>query len=225
MRRAIVALVAGSLLLAGQAQAERMATPSEIAAWGQTLNWPAECLIGTVSTVDGTWGLAWRYHLPVCPDTGDGFDLMHEEADGSWSDSTAASDQLVCGTPVPRGPGRDLLLGPGVPLCRSSMTLVACSDGELSRIAMREPKRCDTLGPRQSFAEGANLAGLHWWHWGRPTASARAREVGYHGGRSIRARVVAFRRRSWCGGPDRIYTRLRVTTRYGGGIIRLPACP
>jgi hypothetical protein len=104
---------------------------------------------------------------------------------------------------------------------------VLCANaGATERQRAFHPRRCNTLGPTEPFAAAVNLSRLHWYAWGGPTATARGIELGFHRPASrIKVRVYAFRRRAGCDG-DRVYTRLRVTSRYGRRIVRQPAgCP
>jgi hypothetical protein len=129
------------------------------------------------------------------------------------------------GSPVPQRPvpyavALDLLL------CRRPVTLVLCNNDPaagLTRAGKVHPRRCDTLGGHDSFASGANLAGLRWFGWGRATATATGIELGYHlPFAHVPVHVSAYRRRrADCG--DYVYTRLRVTSKFGTTLRRFPA--
>jgi hypothetical protein len=104
-----------------------------------------------------------------------------------------------------------------------SYLLCQPSDGGSKRIRKAKPRTCSTLGPTDPLCCAANLAQLHWRHWGEPTARARGIERGFHLPLAhIRVRVKVYRRRlADCGAY--IYTRLRGTSRHGTLVQRIPA--
>lgn len=106
----------------------------------------------------------------------------------------------------------------------SGKTYLLCLPRGATRREVRsKPRSCTTLGPEDSFAESVALAGLRWRGWGDRVARARGIERGFHLPRTrIPVRVSVWRLRKVCGG-DRLYTRLRATSRYGSTTVRLPA--
>ena len=113
------------------------------------------------------------------------------------------------------------------PAAAESRTYVLCANAKATeRHQEFRPRRCNTLGPTEPFAAAVNLARLHWYAWGGRTATARGIELGFHRPASrVRVTVYAYRRRAGCDG-DRVYTRLRVTSRYGRVVVRQPTdCP
>jgi hypothetical protein len=102
-------------------------------------------------------------------------------------------------------------------------TLILCkASGTFKRVGRAHPGTCTTLGPRDAFCCAFNLHGLRWSHWGHTTATARGIERGFHLPlANIKVRVHAFRRRrAPCG--DRVYTRVRATSRFGSFTQRFP---
>ena len=99
------------------------------------------------------------------------------------------------------------------------------SDG-VSFVLRRAPTRCTLLPPNAAFADGANLASLRWRGWGRSSATATGVELGFHLPFShIPVAVTAYRvRADRCGRGVRLYTRVRTASRFGSGVVRLPAC-
>jgi hypothetical protein len=105
---------------------------------------------------------------------------------------------------------------------------IVCTSGSAADrfIPRRAPRRCTLLPRNASFAEGANLARLRWRGWGRRSATATGIERGFHLPFShIPVAVTAFRLRAdRCGRRIRLYTRVRTSSRFGTGTVRLPAC-
>ena len=113
------------------------------------------------------------------------------------------------------------------PAAAEKRTYLLCANAKATeRHRAFEPRRCNTLGPTEPFASAVNLARLRWNSWGGWTATARAVERGFHlPAARVPVRVYAYRRRPGCNG-DRVYTRLRVSSRYGRKVVRQPAdCP
>lgn len=76
------------------------------------------------------------------------------------------------------------------------------------------PARCNSLGVFSSNAESVNLVQLRWRGWGQPAAMFTGIERGFHLPLAhIRVAGVAFRIVTWRG--QRIYSRLRVSSRFG----------
>jgi hypothetical protein len=179
------------------------------------VSFPAPCVTAEISTVDPSWGLLTPQALSGCP-----------EAEGlAWLRWEGFAWRVVAETPADKAPcsGGTWLSDRSIPspiakefgYCRAPRTYIMCQPrhprSDLSRVLKVRPRRCDTLGPRDSNAEGANLARLRWRSWGRRTARGRGIELGYHlPFAHIRVRVRAYRRRR-CPSGDYLYTRLRVT--------------
>jgi hypothetical protein len=107
----------------------------------------------------------------------------------------------------------------------SARPAIHCLDKSGARYVKKvSPRRCAAYGPAGDFARGVNLKRIKWRKWGGRSAKGRAIECGFHLPCSrIRAKVKAFRPRRACGG-GRTYTRLRVRTRHGRTVVRLPRC-
>jgi hypothetical protein len=221
---AAIAAASAGMLSALPAHAARPATAPELAALAASQNLDPACMIGKVSTVDATWA-RMEGRPDASPDAcalGNGFFVMHE-TNGAWDDVAQASETIVCQSPdntqpIPISVGRDLNV------CRAAKTYLLClpKNGAL-RTAREHPTSCTTLGPADSLGGAANLAELRWHNWGKATAIATGRERGFHLPlQNIPVRVVAYRRRAAdCG--DSVYTRLRITSRYGTLRQKLPA--
>ncbi len=137
---------------------------------------------------------------------------VKREADGTGYCVVAATTRYAAGWPVAPPPSATVVL-----LCANSRAT--------ARVPRVKPSRCDTLGPRQSFAQGSNLVNLHWTGWGRAEATATGTETGYHRPLAhLRATVRAYRLRQ-CSESEQRYTRLRVHDRYGTRTVRFPECP
>jgi hypothetical protein len=218
-RLAVVLLFVVALL--GVAEASRPATDEERMAVADGLAVPDECAAVTVSTIDGTYALMRRNGAAGCDDAVDpGLHVMHLAGAG-WTRAAALRDAFSCPSGLPAGVGRDL----GV--CRTRRAYLLCANARATlRHRSFKPRTCNTLARRQPFAAAANLAKLRWSGWGRATATARGVDRGFHKNDvDIAVRVRAYRRRAGCRG-DWIYTRLRVSSRYGRLIVRQPtACP
>lgn len=91
-------------------------------------------------------------------------------------------------------------------LCRQTM------DDDTRELRSR-PRDCNTLGYQDSFAEAVNLKELTWSSWGGPEARARGiiRSWRNYGRLRYRTFVKAYRLRPFCGGPDSLYTRIRLS--------------
>jgi hypothetical protein len=102
---------------------------------------------------------------------------------------------------------------------------VACNPGGGSAVLKSEPLHCTILPPSAAFAEGVNLKSLEWKHWGAKHATFEGIELGFHLPPShIAVHGNAYRlRTSPCGGQT-VYTRVKVTSRFGTKIARPAAC-
>jgi hypothetical protein len=112
-------------------------------------------------------------------------------------------------------------------LCKRRRTYLLCANARATaRHRAFAPRACNTLGPRQPFADAVNLAKLRWNRWGRATATARGVDRGFRkDDKAVAVTVRASRRAVGCHG-DWVYTRLRVHSRYGNDYVRQPtACP
>lgn len=217
---AAAAAAAALLLSSAIAFAARPATPDELAAIAGGQGIEAACVTATVSTVDASW--ARIQNAPVPPAScmlGDGFIVVHLRS-GAWQNVTEGSEPFPCpAADVPLAVGRDL----GV--CRAPRAYLLCLPSKTStlRVTRQHPTACVTLGPQDALCCAANLVRLHWRHWGGVTATATGRERGFHLPlENIPVRVTASRRRvADCG--DYVYTRLKVTSRFGTLRQRIPA--
>lgn len=76
------------------------------------------------------------------------------------------------------------------------------------------PASCNSLGVFSSNADAVNLVQLRWRDWGQPAAMFTGIERGFHlPFANTRVGGVAFRIVTWRG--RRIYSRLRVSSRFG----------
>ena len=211
------------LTVSGVASASRPASEAERAAVADKLAVRAECVAVTLSTVDLSWALVRRDRAATgCDEAfGNGFAIVHRDGE-AWSRVADGSDEFApCAASVPVAVGHDL----GV--CRVRRAYLLCADRSARARRRRfRPRACNTLAPRQPFATAVNLAHLRWRHWGEATATARGIERGFHLPLSnVAARVRAYGRRKGCHG-DFVYTRVRVSSRFGTTTVRLPTrCP
>ncbi len=90
---------------------------------------------------------------------------------------------------------------------------------------LKHPRRCTILPPSASFASGVNLKALDWKHWGAKHATFEGIELGFHFPLShIAVHGNAYRlRASPCGG-QMVYTRVKVTSRFGTTVARPKPC-
>jgi hypothetical protein len=89
--------------------------------------------------------------------------------------------------------------------------------------ARRRPTACLVFGPGGAFGGGVNLVGLRWTAWGAATVVGHGVEQGFHLPLAhTRVTVTLFRVR-WCG-PQRRYTRVRATSRFGTTVVRAIGC-
>ena len=122
---------------------------------------------------------------------------------------------------APPGVGADL------GLCKQRGTYLLCANARATaRHRAFKPRTCNTLGPRQPFADAVNLAKLRWSGWGKATATARGVDRGFRKkDKDVAVTVRASGRAVGCRG-DWVYTRLRVHSRYGNDYVRQPTgCP
>ncbi len=115
---------------------------------------------------------------------------------------------------------------PGVRSPRGHVAVIPCLDARGARTLLkRHPTACAVFGPGGSFAQGVNLAGLRWRHWGgrRPTATGYS--LGFHqpfAHQRVSVRVYARSKLS-CGV---LYQLLSVRAGHGRArVITLPGCP
>jgi hypothetical protein len=205
--------------LAASASGARPATEQEAASLASAVGLPTICIAGTISTADESWAGVTETDAAGCS-PGNGIDVL-QLANGSWTQVTAGSDFGTCPVSnVPTPVAKDLAL------CRDPQTIVLCANKNATyRLPRIAPSRCDTLGPQQSFNEGANLARLRWKGWGRAVATTTGVDLGYHlPFEHIRVQVRAYRLRRQCGDGDNLYTRLKIRSQYGTTLVRFPAC-
>lgn len=219
---ALVALVA--ILLVGTAYAARPATPDERSAVAKAMHARPECVKVTISTVNEAWarGEGNPDAPSSCSDArgGNGFDALHHE-NGQWVIRYGSSEMYSCvGTGMPRAVGKDLHV------CRDPRTYMLCADTKgTGEVRKRHPAECAALRPNDSFSQGANLGDLKWKHWADDAATATGVDRGFHRPyEHIPATVKAYRPRLDCRG-DYLYTRLRISTRYGTRTKSYPTCP
>jgi hypothetical protein len=106
------------------------------------------------------------------------------------------------------------------------MVVLLCASSHMTtRVSRVEPTRCNTLGPHQPLADGANLADLTWRGWGEAEASATGVELGDHRPAAHLAASVRAYGLEDCDEDEARYTRLRVHDRRGTRVLGLPGCP
>ena len=113
------------------------------------------------------------------------------------------------------------------PAAAESRTYVLCANAKATeRHQEFRPRRCNTLGPTEPWAAPGHHPPPHGGAGGGGPGPARGGRLGFHRPASrVRVTVYAYRRRAGCDG-DRVYTRLRVTSRYGRVVVRQPTdCP
>ena len=203
--------------LASSVWAAKLADPGLKARVAAAAGFAPDCTTVTVSTVNTSWARLDTVPLNGCP-AGNGFVVMHF-AKGKWHVVDQASEPFSCALDnIPAKVGKDIRV------CTPAKTFILCrvTDRDFRR-ALEHPKRCDTLGPRDSFSEAANLANLSWRNWGQSKATASGVDRGYRLPYStIRVSVKAYRRVIGdCG--DFIYTRLRVNSQYGTLTVKFPS--
>lgn len=206
-------------ILATAASGSRPATEQETASLASAVGLPPICIAATISTADESWAGVTDTNSAGCS-PGNGIVVLKLE-NGTWAQITVGSDFGTCPVSnVPAPVAKDL------GLCRDPRTIILCANKNATfRLPHVAPSRCDTLGPQQSFNEGANLAGLHWRGWGHPVATATGVELGYHlPFVHIPVHVRAYGLRRQCGDGDNLYTRLQVRSRYGVTLVRFPVC-
>lgn len=213
------ALVTGLcvMLTAGSAGGSKLASPDLKARIVAAAGFAPACTTVLVSTVNSSWARIDTAPVDGCP-PGNGFIVMHFVR-GNWSMADQGSEPFSCAlSNIPVKVGGDLRV------CNPPKSFVLCrAGGRDFRRTVEKPKRCDTLGPRESYSQAVNLAGLSWHNWGKSEATASGVERGYHLPFSnIKVSVRAYRRHLGdCG--DYIYTRLKATSRYGTTVVKFPA--
>jgi hypothetical protein len=214
---AVFSVMLGAASLAASAQGSKVAADGLKARIAAAAGVAPDCATILVSTVNSNWARIDTAPVNGCP-AGNGFIVMHF-ARGKWRVIDQGSEPFSCAlNNIPIKVGRD------IHVCNPPKTFVLCrAGGRDFRRTAQKPKRCDTLGPRESFSQAVNLAGLSWQNWGHKEAKASGVDRGYRlPFTNIKVSVRAYRRKLGdCG--DYIYTRLNVTSRYGTTIVKFPA--
>jgi hypothetical protein len=220
VRRLPVLVALCFVAFCGAASASRPATEAERVAVADGLSVPDDCATVTMSTVDGNWARLARKGSAACENLDAGIHVM--QFDGmNWTQAAALNSRFGCPATAPPGVGRDL------GLCKQRRAYLLCANARATaRHRAFEPRTCNTLGPRQPFADAVNLAKLRWNGWGKATATARGVDRGFRKhARNVAVTVRASGRAVGCRG-DWVYTRLRVHSRYGNDYVRQPTgCP
>jgi hypothetical protein len=211
-------------LLSGVASASRPATVEEASAVADGLDGArGECADVTLSTADATWAVALAKDVGGCE-----YDIVFDKvhvmhlADGAWSEFAELDHPTGCPAGVPPAVATDL------GFCKPQRAYLVCANAHATAIhrAFDRPRTCNTLRPHQPFAQAVNLAKLHWRGWGRPTATARGVDRGFHkNDRDTPVTVRASGRTIACKG-DWVYTTLKVHSRYGTDVVfQITDCP
>jgi hypothetical protein len=221
VRRLLVLVALSFAVVCGVASASRPATGPERIAVADGLGVPDDCVVVTVSTVDGTWArLGRKDSVADCENLDDAVHVMH--FDGlNWAQAASLDSRFDCPADAPPGVGADL------GLCKRRGTYLLCANARATaRHRAFKPRRCNTLGPHQPFASAVNLAKLRWSGWGKTTATARGVDRGFRkNDKDVAVTVRASGRAVGCRG-DWVYTRLRVHSRYGNDYVQQPTgCP
>lgn len=175
-----------------------------------------------------------------CPDTAEGFVALSNAAyvAGHWGKFIRASDaKPSCSErKLPDSVGRDLgICFPAVPRAKTTMTCWGKTTelgGGVFRTARRvrsRPASCFTGGPYESNAGSVLMRSTRWSSWGSSAARGRGFSQALHGSyvngkirfERYRAIFSAYGLREVKG--RRFYTRLRVTTKFGTGSVKLSA--
>jgi hypothetical protein len=224
MPRAVLLTLLLLLALPGVASASRPATPEEadaVAAGADGAR--GMCARVTMSTVDPAWALAVAKDLEGCEFDLD-FDKLHvmHVVDGAWTRLAVLDYPTGCPEGVPPAVASDL------GFCKPQRGYMVCANRRATAIHREfdKPRTCNTLRPRQPFAQAVNLAKLRWSGWGKTTAKARGIDRGFRKkDRDTAVTVRASGRRVGCRG-DWIYTKLRVHSKYGTDVVFQPSdCP
>jgi hypothetical protein len=205
--------------LATAAIGVRPATEQETGALAPAVGLPPGCIAAHVSTADESWAGVTDTNAAGCAQA-DGIVVLRLVG-GTWMQVTAGSSFGTCpvsGVPTP--------VAKDFKICRDPRTIILCANRTATeRLPRVAPSRCDTLGPRQSFSEGSNLARLRWSGWGHAVASATGVELGYHlPFQHVQVHVRAYALRRQCGEFDNLYTKLRIRSRYGTTVVSFPVC-
>ena len=174
VRRLGVLVALCFVVVCGVASASRPATEAERVAVADGLGVPDDCAAVTMSTVDGTWArLARKAGATGCENLDDAVHVMH--LDGlDWSQAAYLDSQFDCPANAPPGVGADL------GLCKQRGAYLLCANPRATaRHRAFKPRTCNTLGPKQPFADAVNLAKLRWSGWGKATATARGVDRGF----------------------------------------------
>lgn len=224
----VVVLTVAALSVPAVASAKRPARADELAAMTIPLTPPTACFKGEVSTVNRTWGYLVASGRAGCPG-GDGLIVEHlDTAHNNWLVSFSGSDftgQRCDQLPraVPSRTAIDLgLCGSVGRVPRIDCNLGAHEDP----VPSRRPTTCPILPHDASLADGADLRGLRWTGWGRGTARATGTTKFFKGYVSpVPVTVTAYGLQlSSCGSAYRVYSRIRVTDRYGSSVYRPETC-
>jgi hypothetical protein len=205
----------------GVASASRPATEADRIAVADGLGVPDDCAVVTMSTVDGSWArLARNDATADCENLDDAVHVMHFDGT-NWMQAAYLDSRFDCPEAAPPGVGSDL------GLCQKRGAYLLCANARATaRHRAFRPRTCNTLGPRQPFADAVNLAKLRWRGWGKATATAHGVDRGFRkNDRDVAVTVRASGRAVGCHG-DWVYTRLRVHSRYGNDYVRQTiGCP
>jgi hypothetical protein len=224
MTRAVLLALLISIALPAVASASRPATPEEADAVAAGADGARGiCATVTMSTIDGTWSLAVAKDVEGCE-----FDLEDDKlhvmhfADGVWTRIAMLDHPTGCPEGVPAPVASDL------GFCKPQRGYMVCANKRATAIHREfdKPRTCNTLRPRQPFAQAVNLAHLKWTGWGKSVAKARGIDRGFRKkDRDTAVTVRASGRRVGCQG-DWIYTELRVHSKYGTDVVYQPSiCP
>jgi hypothetical protein len=114
--------------------------------------------------------------------------------------------------------------GPQAQAAKSKTRILCLNKAGTKTFFRKRPRTCAHFGPGGAFAGGVFLTKLRWKGFGRRTATARGRECGFHEPcENVKVSVKAYRLRKGCRNT-RVYTRLRVHSKFGTTKVRMRTC-
>ncbi|HWT22398.1 MAG TPA: hypothetical protein VN213_02720 [Solirubrobacteraceae bacterium] len=215
---AMLIAIAALLAASAPADASRRATDAETLEMAEATGFRPECFFAHISTIDDAWALGTEVGIGSCQrGIGNGYIVMYRDPAEPrvWEEVLQASDghDIVCDDyGIPLDVARDL--SPMVPICvrQPPRPAVVVLVQTRSGLLLRERPRSMAVG-----AKGA-ITRMRWRRWGGPVAVGRGHytiagfagepDTGFSGTVTIR-----FSRPRTCRSGDRVYTRLRITTR------------
>lgn len=153
-------------------------------------------------------------------------EMFRRRSDGQWRDlGDGGSECAALRRAFPDALLRLWHLGRCV---KPTVPRLICNGGSDGRKLIRsiKPRTCGILPGDASFAEGVMLDRMHWRSWSTNKAVGVGASQGMHAyGPYITLRVLLDRPRRACGnGSYTVFTRVRVTTKYGTSVVKPETC-